>query len=118
KLYKQFPENDWLESCIIDARENEQAAKVCTLSFEDIKELYKKKSKTHLVNSIHDLHELVCNKLQEYQRNLQGDTPAIEDLWNSKGPISPRDEEYLSGLVTKSVYRIRPFKVKEPWFSG
>ena len=38
----------------------------------------------------------MARELDEYQVFLQGDIPAIGDLWSSNAPIRPKDEESLS----------------------
>jgi hypothetical protein len=101
-ILQQFPENSWLNNCIIEAQTAEQAKNITIISIEDIKNLYDKKSAScRLINSAQDLHALVLEKLDEYQAYLQGDSPAIGDLWNSNAPIRPRDEESLSDHLTR-----------------
>ncbi len=102
KILHQFPEDTWLNDCIIEARAAEQAKKVPTLPVEHIKALYDKKSAScRLINSDHDLHALILEKLEEYQMYLQGDIPAIGDLWDTTASPRPRDEEYLSDHLAR-----------------
>lgn len=97
KIQKKYPSDTWLHHCIIDAQTNEQATNLPILSIDEIKLLRDKNSASRcLVNSIQDLHEMVSEKLKEYQEDLRGDTPAICDLWNSGSSICPKTEEDLS----------------------
>lgn len=97
QILHQFPEDTWLNNYIIEAQAAEQAKNITPLSIEDIKKLYdKKRASCRLINSAQDLSLLILEKLKEYQMYLQGDIPAIGDLWNSNVPIRPKDEEYLS----------------------
>lgn len=102
QLKNQFPEDTWLNNCIIEAQTAEQAKNITILSIEDIKKLYdNKRASCRLINSAQDLHALVFEKLDDYQVFLQGDIPAIGDLWNSIAPIRPKDEEYLSDHLAR-----------------
>jgi len=102
KNLQQFPQDTWLNDYIIEAKTAEQAKNITTVSIESIKELYDKKSAScRLINTAQDLHTLISEKLDEYQVSLQGDIPAIGDLWNSLAPIRPKDEEYLSDHLTR-----------------
>ncbi len=102
KILRQFPEDTWLSNCIIEAKATEQAKNIATLSIEDIKKLYDRKSAScRLINSGHDLHALILEKLEEYQMYLQGDIPAIGDLWDTTISPRPRDEGYLSDHLTR-----------------
>jgi hypothetical protein len=106
KILRQFPEDTWLNNCIIEAQTAEQAKNITILSIEDIKKLYdKKRASCRLINSAQDLHALVLEKLDEYQVDLQGDNPAIGDLWNTNAPIRPRDEEYFSDHLARFLKR-------------
>jgi len=96
-LLEEFPGDVWLRNCILEARSAEQATSLPTLSMVEIQKLCERKQSAQcLVDSIHDLHQLVLRTLCEYQTYLQGDTPAVGDLWNTAAPIRPKDEEYLS----------------------
>ena len=96
-ILQRFPEDTWLTNCILDARRAEQATTLPILSVENIKELSKQKMDSRcLLNSVQDLLDLVMNELESYRTYLQGDNPAVGDLWNSLDPNRPHDEEYLS----------------------
>jgi len=92
-----FPADTWLSNCILDARSAEQMNALPVLSVARIRELCEQRTASrYLVNSAHDLLNLIMTSLEGYRTYLQGDTPAVGDLWNTVDPIRPRDEEYLS----------------------
>jgi len=107
KIYSHFPDNSWLHDCILEAKANEQSKKAPSLSFSEIKSLLdKKKMNRYLIFSIQDLNDIIIRKLDEYQDRLQGDNPAISDLWNKdlrnpKFQIRPKDEEDLSDHLAR-----------------
>lgn len=97
-IVDRFPsEEAWLNSCVIDARTAERANTAPVLPMAQIKELCEQRSESRcLVNSAEDLLDVTMASLDTYRTYLQGDTPAVGDLWNTLDPIRPRDEEYLS----------------------
>lgn len=103
KIYAHFPDDQWMRHCIIDAKENVLAKRAPTISISELKVLFKEKNgNRRLINSILELDALVSDKLKEYQFYLQGDTPAIGDLWDTgKTNTRPRDEEYLSDHLAR-----------------
>lgn len=95
-ILQRFPTDTWLTNCILDARKAEQATTLPILPVENIKELSNQKTDSRcLLYSVHDLLDLVMTTLESYRTYLQGDNPAVVDLWNID-PNRPRDEEYLS----------------------
>ena len=99
KIIDQFPADaGWLNDCIIEAQTAERAKNVSILSIENIKKLYDKKNAS-LINSARDLLTLILEKLDEYQKYLNGDNPAVRDLWNTADSIRPRDKESLSDSI-------------------
>lgn len=96
-IVDRFPSEAWLTSSVLDARTAEQANTSPMLPIAQIKELCEQKSASRcLVNSAQDLLDMTMASLEAYRIYLQGDTPAVGDLWNTQEPIRPRDEEYLS----------------------
>ncbi len=96
-IVDRFPSEAWLTSCELDARTAEQANTSSVLPIAQIKELCEQRSALRcLVNSAQDLLDITMASLEAYRTYLQGDTPAVGDLWNIQEPIRPRDEEYLS----------------------
>ena len=97
RIFRSFPADGWLRDCILDARAAEQTTTVSVLTVTQIKELYEQKQALRCsVNSSQDLLDLIMTSIEGYRTYLQGDTPAVGDLWNTQDPIRPRDEEYLS----------------------
>lgn len=109
KIQILFPNENWLNQCIMDAQINEQANKAPMLTITEIKLLAdENNSSRHFINSIQDLHKLVSIKLNEYKDELQGDTPAIGDLWNSPDPIYPKKEDDLSDHLKRFLDKTLP----------
>ena len=97
KIANRFPSDAWLASCVLDARTAEQAKTAPVFPIAKIKELCEQRNASRcLVSSIQDLLEITMTSLEAYRTYLQGDTPAVADVWNTMNPIQPRDEEYLS----------------------
>ena len=93
----RFPSEAWLKSCVLDAGTAEQASTAPVLPMAQIKELCQRKNASRrLVNTDQDLLQVTMTSLEAYRTYLQGDNPAIADLWNIEGPTRPRNEEYLS----------------------
>ncbi len=96
-IMQRFPADTWLTNCILDARRAEQATTLPILPVKNIKKLSNQKTDSRcLLYSVQDLLDLVMNELESYRAYLQGDNPAVGDLWNSLDPNRPHDEEYLS----------------------
>ncbi len=126
-IYKKFPDDIWLKSCILDAKSNELSRHSSKISIVDLKELLNNKNmKSSLINSIDDLHSLVMSSLDDYQVYLQGDIPTIGNLWNTaKGYISPKDEETFSDhlanfliLTLPSIIINREVQIRRKQFSS
>lgn len=101
-IFLVFPLDRWLHDLILNAKRNEEAAKIPTISFAEIKVLREKNSKSQrLINSIDDLLNLLLSMLTEYELLLQGDTPGVVDLWNTQIPIRPKSEEDLSNHLSR-----------------
>lgn len=125
-IVDRFPIEAFLTSCVIDARTAEQANNSPVLPIAQIKELCKKRSASHyLVNSVEDLLEITMASLEAYQTYLQGDTPAVVDLWNNSKPtIRPKDEEhfsdhlkrFLEGRLTTDVIVNREVQIRRKQF--
>jgi len=97
RIFSRFPNDDWLSDCILDARSAEQTHSLPVLSVAQIRSLCEKNSAFRcLVNSTQDLVNLIMASIEDYRVYLQGDSPAINDLWNTPDPIRPCNEEDLS----------------------
>jgi len=88
------------EGHIATARRNEAAACVQFLSPEAIQKLVEREN-ARLIVSVQDLQECVLSLLEAYQRYLKGKTPAVSDLWNTGGDVSPKEEEAVSDHLVR-----------------
>ena len=101
-IFQQFPQDAWLNDCILEAKSAEHTNSCPVMTFAQILELSKKKGQNRcLINSIQDLSDLLNKTIKEYQKYLQGDNPAIKDLWETAKVVRPRDEEYLSDHLAR-----------------
>ncbi len=125
KISQEFPDQHWIKDCIYEARKAECGARLPVLSISELKTIVEDKNcERRLIFSAQDLLELVMEKLQDYEDFLQGDTPRIGDLWNTNAPISPRDEEYLSGhlksyldlALTSNIFVNREVQIRRKLF--
>lgn len=102
RIFHCFSADTWLSNCILDARSAEQTNALPLLSVAQINKLCEQRTASRcLVDSSHDLLNLIMTSLEGYRNYLQCDTPAVGDLWNTVDPIRPRDEEYLSGHLKR-----------------
>lgn len=95
-ILKQFPEDEWVKSCIVDAHKQECTKSLSPLTIQEIQSIIEGGDKTSVIISQHDLLECVIGWLNRYKIKLQGDNPRVSDLWHTNNPIRPKDEEYLS----------------------
>lgn len=96
-LCQFFPNDGWLKDCLLEAKTKELARSAPMLSIAEIKEICRTRElRSCVCNSATDLMDIVQEALNDYQTYLQGDTPAVRDLWDTGSEIQPRDEEYLS----------------------
>ena len=101
-IFEQFPCDEWLRDCIVQSQIAEQEKNISIVVASDLKKLCELKGMSYfLVNNSGDLLSLILEKLDEYEQYLQGDNPAVGDLWNTRAPIQPQDEEYLSDHLAR-----------------
>jgi len=110
EIFQKFPEDEWLKDCIIKAHRNECSSSLSPLSISEIQAIIASGKEKRLIVSSHDLLECVLEWLEGYQARLQGDNPAVADIWNTQKPIKPRDEEYLSDHLARYLGDIRPLR--------
>ena len=100
KIYEQFPDKKWLRSCIIGARLSEQTSNRPVLSPIDLKQLLERRNNPGLIFSERDLLDEIVGLLEEYQIYLQGDNPAVIDIWDTT-QNRPKDEEQVSNHIAR-----------------
>ena len=126
RIKERSPVAAWLEDCIIDARSAELSESAPEFTVSELRSLRDpSNSSRRLIHSIEDLHDLVLNSLKDYQGYLQGDTPAIGDLWNTPPQVKPKDEEASSDHITRylrqrvpQVVINREVEIRAKQFSG
>ena len=98
-IFDEFPEDEWLKNCIILAHQSECSASLQPLSIDEIHELIANGATKRLINSPKDLLASVIEWLDSYQQHLQGDTPAVGEIWHTQSLIKPKDEEAFSDHI-------------------
>ena len=124
-LIATFPSESWLNDCLQKAKDTEAKSQIPILTMKDIQKINDKKSSTKLIHSINDFHDVVLEQLNQYNTYLQGDTPAVVELWNNTAnEISAKDEEhfsdhiarYLRLTLTKEIIINREVQIKRKMF--
>ncbi len=102
KIISRYPDKEWLKDCLFEAEAAELNQKTSNISISDLKELSLSRSENKLlINNIYDLHRVVLDSLDDYQQYLQGDNPAVRDLWDTKNNPVPKNEEDLSDHIQR-----------------
>lgn len=102
KIYKCFPEDDWLQDYILKARKRELKLKHMPLDTVEIKSILERlHPRQRVVTSPQALLELICELLFDYQEYLTGKRyPMVESLWNySADQLKPKSEEDFSDNI-------------------
>jgi len=103
-IYQQFTENDWLKWTMIDARENALRNTWVPVTPEQLLSLFNK-SALYIVRNEDDLQEVVIDWFRKFQGELQGETYAAPDLWNTHKPVQPKGENNFSDYVKRNLQR-------------
>ena len=103
-IYQQFPENDWLKWTMIDARENALRNTWVPITPEQLLSLFNKIA-LYIVRNEDDLQEVVIDWFRTFQEELQGETYAAPDLWNTNKPVQPKGENNFSDYVKRNLQR-------------
>ena len=103
-IYQQFPEKGWLKWSMIDARENALRNTWVPITPEQLLSLFSK-SALYIVRNEDDLQEVVIGWFRKFQEELQGETYAAPDLWNTNKPMQPKGENNFSDYVKRNLQR-------------
>ncbi len=101
-ISQQFPENDWLKWTMVDAKENALRSTWVPVTTEQLLSLLNKKS-LYIVRNEKDLQKVIINWLSKFQEELQGETYAAPDLWNTRPPMEPKDENNFSDYIKRNM---------------
>ncbi len=102
---------------VATAQRNEAAARLPVLPADRILELTDEKKA--VIASVHDLQKYVLSLLKDYKYQLKGRHPAVNDLWNTSKPVSPKSEEevsdhlvrFLSNKITGAIFANREVQI-------
>ena len=122
-LQSVFPRDGWLSECLLEARIRELDNQTEPVSVEYLNKLGPKTSADRwMVRSIQDLEKVVIQAVERYETYLQGDLPAVADLWNTPrgGLITHKCEEafsdhlcrYLSLVIGKETVINREVQIR------
>jgi predicted NACHT family NTPase len=81
RIAKEFPELKWLKNTLLNAQNNTRRKTWKSPKPAEILQLVNNKEK-RLVQDGDELLEVLLESLQQLQATLQGQTPAVIDLWN------------------------------------
>ena len=93
----RFPEQVWLHRVLNSAIEKAVRNAWMPIEPRDFLSLIQREN-FRLVQNAGQLQELILESLGRLQQKLQGEIPAVEDLWNAD---EPKDENYLSDYITR-----------------
>ena len=102
QIRSHLPGESWLGDCVIEARAAERSYAAPVLTIDEIKQLRDRRKSNGVVLDVTDFQDLVLKALSNYEKYLQGDTPAVKDLWAAKidGP-TPCSEEDVSDHIAR-----------------
>lgn len=102
RIQVALPRYDWLAFSVARAREQQGRAAWCPPSPAELFALADERGR-RFVRDGDQLLDLVAESLDRYQRELQGDLPAVSDLWDYSADTKPRprDEGHLADHVAR-----------------
>lgn len=102
RIQAALPQYDWLGYSVSRAREQQGRAAWCPVSPADLFALADDRRR-RLVRDGEQLLSIVVESLGRYQRYLQGDLPAVVDLWDysTKSRPRPRDEGHFADHIAR-----------------
>ena len=108
RIVKKNPQHDWLLSVLAEARENTMRANWIPLLPDQFLRLIADKD-SRLIRSALELQQILFDKLIELEQIIQGETPAVYDLWNEipigsgRKRYQPKDENHLSDWIKRQL---------------
>jgi hypothetical protein len=108
RIANQFPELDWLKITLFDAQKNKRTKTWQPSTPAEIFKLVSDRNK-RLVNDGNELLEVLIESLQRLETELQGETPAVRDIWDQVGSqpdtFKPVNENTFSDYVKRFLDR-------------
>jgi hypothetical protein len=106
RLIKELPEIEWLRRTLIDAQANMRYKSWQPPTPEEFLQLIFDKDK-YLVQNGNQLLEVLVGSLERLQLELQGETPAVRDLWDKviRNSFRPLDENAFSDYIKRFLDR-------------
>jgi len=105
RISRELPEQDWLKWTIIEAQDLARRETWTPLQPDYILQMARDQ-RTRLVESGDQLLDVIIESLKRLEEELQGETPAVIDLWNdAKKLYRPKDENRFSDYVKRHLNR-------------
>ncbi|MHB1042630.1 MAG: NACHT domain-containing protein [Eubacteriales bacterium] len=99
RIYRELPGLDWLKWILHEAKINARRHTWTPHQPEEILKIAANKD-MRLVNNGDQLLGVIIESIKRLEKKLQGETPAVADLWNEK-PFTPKDENRFSDYVKR-----------------
>lgn len=105
RIYRELPEQDWLRWTIMEAQDITHRETWMPPKPEHIFRMTRN-LQVRLVESGDQLQDVLIESLKRLEEKLQGETPAVNDLWNEisngrKSIYTPKDENRFSDYVKR-----------------
>lgn len=110
RLEREFPELDWIKAIRARAEDNQRRQSWVPPSPSELVELAAR-PELRFVESGEQLLRVIRESLERAQEELQGETPAVRDLWNDLGLrdnvryYTPKSENELSDWLARFMRR-------------
>lgn len=98
-IEQQLPDETWIRRLVRDAESSALRESWIAPSPGELAPIFKSRS-TRLIRSEGELQRVLMESLERLAAKLQGELPAVEDLWN-RNPNKPKDEEALSDYINR-----------------
>ncbi|MEN6386035.1 MAG: hypothetical protein ABFD79_12680 [Phycisphaerales bacterium] len=99
-ISQKFPETDWIKWIMVDAKENALRNTWVPVMPEQLLSILNRNA-LYIVRNGKDLQEVVIKWLEKFQEELQGETYAAPDLWNTEDSWKPKDENNFSDYIKR-----------------
>ncbi|HOC93377.1 MAG TPA: hypothetical protein PKH33_13560 [bacterium] len=100
RLSNELPSYDWLNRLVFKAQRIARIQTWLPPKPADIIRIAESEQ-SRLVSNGEQLLDILIESLERLEQKLQGETPAMRDLWNEKGQYTPKDENALSDYVKR-----------------
>jgi len=104
RIRTEVPEADWLKYAEIAAEKTRLWRSWEGISPSALRKIIED-ADSRLVESGDQLLQVLSDSLKRLEAELQGAPPAVRDLWNTRGALTPKNEEDLSDYIARHLRR-------------